>query len=333
MAIKYDLDTLKDLSDNEFSELAERILTRHKEDDTSQAELNTTKGRRAEIGDTIKHIFRQAKRFDLLTGDEEKKLSRRIQKGDKTALDKLILSNLRLVINISKKYNRKWRTLSLEDLIQSGIIGLIRAAKKFKAEKNCRFSTYATYWIKQQIERGVAEKERTVRLPIHVITEMNTVKKCLKNLSITLNRDATAEEVAEALGMPKRKVANLLDVSRWSKCSLNGPIRNSPDEKDSKTLEQVLNLPTYISPEEEFGEKEARQKLMSELNTEIKDLSDNVKFVLKKRFMEDDAVSLEAIGKELGITRERVRQIQNGALAKLKKKLKNKKDFLFSSIA
>lgn len=246
----------------------------------------------------------------LLTAEQEIDISRRYHKGDQAAKDIMIESNLRLVVKIAKNYVN--RGLTLLDLIEEGNLGLIRAVEKFDPEKGFRFSTYATWWIKQSVERGLMSYGRNVRLPVHVSKELNVYKRNAKALTQKLGRSPTVIELAEAAGVePKllhRQLA-LLD----QELSLDAPIGDDNDQSAvSGVADESVNDPADIIQNE---------NVVTNLAIWIKKLPDRHQEILARRFglMGYDAATLEQVGAEIGLTRERVRQLQMEALAKLKR--------------
>lgn len=251
----------------------------------------------------------------LLTADEEIHYGRLVQQGDVAARQHMIESNLRLVVKISRRYMN--RGLPMLDLIEEGNLGLIRAVEKFDPEKGFRFSTYATWWIRQTIERAIMNQTRTIRLPIHIIKEMNIYLKKARKLSQELDREASAEEVAAATGKPVEEIEKMFRMHAENVTSL--------DVSASKDSEQQL-LDTVADDDA----KEPTDILQSEeikvsLDQWVELLSDKQKEVISRRFgiRGHHASTLEQVANEMGVTRERVRQVQMSALKSLRVILEN----------
>jgi len=251
----------------------------------------------------------------LLTADEEIHYGRLVQQGDTTARQHMIESNLRLVVKISRRYMN--RGLPMLDLIEEGNLGLIRAVEKFDPEKGFRFSTYATWWIRQTIERAIMNQTRTIRLPIHIIKEMNIYLRKARKLSQELDREASAEEVAAATGKPVEEIEKMFRMHAENVTSL--------DVSASKDSEQQL-LDTVADDDA----KEPTDILQSEeikvsLDQWVELLSDKQKEVISRRFgiRGHHASTLEQVANEMGVTRERVRQVQMSALKSLRVILEN----------
>src|SRR5215204_4881214 len=251
--------------------------------------------------DALQLFLNEAGRYTLLTAAEEVELAKRIERGDKDAKDLMVNSNLRLVVSIAKKY--QGHGLSLLDLIQEGIIGLIRAVEKFDWRKGFKFSTYATWWIRQAVQRGVANKARTIRMPVHIVDRERKIAKAERELLTKLGRGPTEEEVAEAAKLPLKQVKEVRQAAR-AVTSLDRPVGTEGD-----TSLGELTAGGEAPPEEEV-EVSLRQDA---LRRALEELPDRERDVLKLRFgLNGDRTpkSLEQIGKDLGLTRERVRQIE-----------------------
>jgi len=263
--------------------------------------------------DSVKVYFSGIKKFALLTSDEEKTLARKIAKGCMESRRKMIEANLRLVVNIAKRYLN--RGLPLQDLIEEGNIGLIKSVERFKATKGCKFSTYATYWIKQAIERAIANQSSIVRLPIHVTADISKLTRATRELSRNLKREPSIEELTEKTGLSGRYVKKLNTISKKS-YSLEASF---PDDTDQSLLDR-LEDDRFPSPMEIIDESRRTERISNWLGM----LDDNERTILKLRFglESDEPQTLESIGKSFGVTRERVRQIEVKALDKLKKIIK-----------
>jgi RNA polymerase nonessential primary-like sigma factor len=250
----------------------------------------------------------------LLTAEEEVKFSRLVQRGDEAARKRMIESNLRLVVKIARRYTN--RGLAFLDLIEEGNLGLIRAVEKFDPERGFRFSTYATWWIRQTIERAIMNQTRTIRLPIHVVKEINSYLRAARSLAQKLDHEPNAEEIAELLHKPIQDVENMLGLNERT-TSTDTSVLNDP----SRTLIDTIADGQTPDPSDSLADEDIH------LNVEecLAQLSDKQREVVERRFgLHGYSVStLEEVGKEIGVTRERVRQIQMDALKKLKKILEH----------
>ncbi len=261
------------------------------------------------VRDSINYYFSEMKRHRLLNYEEEKKLAARIARGDKEARKRMIEANLRLVVNIARRYLNKG--FALEDLIEEGNIGLIKAVERFRATKGCRFSTYATFWIKQTIERALANQSSTVRLPIHISTDLYKVSRTSKELLATLHREPDLSEIAERTGLSGRYVKKLDTISKKS-LSLESLTHDNSDH----TLLDRLEDDRMPTPEMSLEDSDRVEKIKKLLGF----LDESERKILKLRFGFDheDPHTLEDIGNTFGVTRERVRQIECKALGKLR---------------
>jgi len=258
--------------------------------------------------DALQLFLNEAGRYPLLTAAEEVELAKRIERGDKAAKDKMINSNLRLVVSIAKKY--QGHGLSLLDLIQEGIIGLIRAVEKFDWRRGYKFSTYATWWIRQAVQRGVANKSRTIRIPVHIVERETKIGRAERELIAELERAPTDEEIAKRSKLPLKQVREVRSAAR-AVTSLDRPIGEDGD----------ASLVDLMGGEVGEVEEEVHLSLAEEaLHRAVEELPDREKLVVKLRYGlngDTDPKSLEEIGRRLGITRERVRQIESNALERL----------------
>ena len=258
--------------------------------------------------DALQLFMNEIGRYPLLTKEEEVELAKRVERGDKAAKDLMVNSNLRLVVSIAKRY--QGHGLSLLDLIQEGIIGLIRAVEKFDYRKGFKFSTYATWWIRQAVQRGVANKAREIRIPVHIVEREQKIARAERQLTVRLGRHPTDDEVAQATRIPLDKVLEVREAAR-AVTSLDrqvGAGEGSPlqelvaDETETPEREVTLSL-----------EEQAVRRAVAELPERERD-------VLKLRYGlngDRDPASFEEIGRRLGVTRERVRQIEADALERL----------------
>ncbi|HWQ00568.1 MAG TPA: sigma-70 family RNA polymerase sigma factor [Gaiellaceae bacterium] len=257
--------------------------------------------------DALQLFLNEAGRYKLLTAEEEVELAKRIERGEKAAKDLMINSNLRLVVSIAKRY--QGHGLSLLDLIQEGIIGLIRAVEKFDHRKGFKFSTYATWWIRQAVQRGVANKSRTIRIPVHIVEREQKMARAERELVAKLGRQPTDQELAKAAKLPLKQVKEVKAAAR-AVTSLDKPIGD-----DNSGSYGDLFASEHAHTEEEV-EISLRQET---LRKALDELPERERLVLELRYglTGGDPMSLEAIGRQLGITRERVRQIEADALETL----------------
>ncbi len=255
--------------------------------------------------DPVQFYLRSIGRIRLLTAVEEIELARRIQIGDDLAKKKLVQANLRLVVSVAKKY--QGRGLPLLDLIQEGNLGLIRAAEKFDAERGYKFSTYATWWIRQGITRAIADKSRTIRVPVHMVETINNLRKVTRKLSQELDRRPTLEDLAKGLGVSVEKVRDILAANR-SPLSLD----TSYGEEDDNSLSEVVEDENHSSPEDSTAASLMSQDIRGVLSM----LTAREREIIILRFGLNDGKprTLEQVGKLVGITRERTRQIEIKAL-------------------
>ncbi len=260
--------------------------------------------------DAIKIYLRDIQRTPLLNAESEKELARRIEKGDKAARDKMIESNLRLVVKIAKRYIN--RGLPFLDLIEEGNLGLIKAVERFNLAKECRFSTYATWWIRQAIERSLINQSRTIRLPVHVSDDINRMLRITRTLSQEMQREPGVQEIAEAMNAKQPYVRRLMTLLRRT-CSIETPLGDNNDYSLIDTIEDCsMTAPSILLENIDIYE------IISE---HFDSLSESEKTILTLRFGLDDKEpqTLDTIGHMFGVTRERIRQIEVKCIEKLRK--------------
>jgi RNA polymerase primary sigma factor len=303
-----------ELDEDELNGLYEQIEERGIElsDDCGLPDVDATKYDNTQVAamtsDSLQLFLNEAGRYPLLTAAEEVELAKLIERGDKAAKDRMVNSNLRLVVSIAKKY--QGHGLSLLDLIQEGIIGLIRAVEKFDWRRGYKFSTYATWWIRQAVQRGVANKSRTIRIPVHIVEREQKIARAERELVLQLERAPTDEEVAKKAKLNLKHVKEVRGAAR-TVASLDKTIG---DDGDTSFGDLVAQDAGNVEEEVVVGLGE------DALRRAVDTLPDREKLVIKRRYGLDgdrDPMSLEQIGREMGITRERVRQIETQALGRL----------------
>ena len=273
------------------------------------------------INDPVRMYLKEIGRISLLTPEEEMELSVRVAEGDEEAKNKLAESNLRLVVSIAKRY--VGRGLLFLDLIQEGNIGLMKAVDKFDYDKGYKFSTYATWWIRQAITRALADQARTIRVPVHMVETINKMARIQRQLTLELNREPSEEELAEKMGITVEKVREVIKISQ-DPVSLETPI----GEEDDSHLGDFVKDINAMTPEEYATNEILKEEIKAVLET----LQEREQEVLELRFGLIDGTShtLEEVGKRFNVTRERIRQIEAKALRKLRhpSRAKKLKDFL-----
>ncbi|MCM8792144.1 MAG: RNA polymerase sigma factor RpoD/SigA [Candidatus Omnitrophica bacterium] len=261
--------------------------------------------------DPIKAYLKEIKNIPLLTPAQEIELSVRAKKGDREARDQIIRANLRLVINIAKKYTHFG--IPLLDLIEEGNIGLMRAVDKFDPRKGFRFSTYAAWWIKQNITRAIAEQQKVVRIPVYMNELLNRWKKTEEKLAHSLKRPPTPEEIAKKIGVPKDKIEEIISLLSATTLSLETPIG---DDEEGE-VKDIVKDQKVESPEVSFSrliDKEILDNLLEKMSPREREILD-----MRFGIMNGKTYTLAEIAKKFGISRERVRQIEERALKKLRK--------------
>ncbi len=261
------------------------------------------------LDDAIKIYLRDIQKTPLLTPEGEKELARKVEQGDKAARNKMIESNLRLVVKIAKRYVN--RGLPFLDLIEEGNLGLMKAVERFSLAKECRFSTYATWWIRQSIERALVNQSRTIRLPVHVSDDINRMLRCSRQLTQQLHREPTVQEVADIMKAKPAYVRRLMVLLKRT-CSIETPIGDGNDYFLIDTIEDS----SAISPSE-LLENLDKYELIAQ---HFEKLSESERIILALRFglYDQEPQTLDTIGQNFGVTRERIRQIEAKSIEKLK---------------
>ncbi len=301
------------LMETEGPELEDKDMS----DDAEEMDLTPPKG--VPLDDPVRMYLREIGRIQLLTADEEIELARKITGGGKVgqiAKRKLVQANLRLVVSIAKKY--VGRGMLFLDLIQEGNLGLIRAAEKFDHERGYKFSTYATWWIRQAITRAIADQARTIRIPVHMVETINKLKKITRKLAQDLSRKPKEEEIAEVMGITLTKLREIIKVAQ-EPLSLETPIGKEEDSRLGDFIEdKEADAPVMTV---------AHELLREDLTEVLRSLSPRERDVLRLRFGMDDGRqrTLEEVGQLFGVTRERIRQIEAKALRKLRHPNRSKK--------
>ena len=263
--------------------------------------------------DSVRLHLREIGEIPLLNSEEELALAKRVQTGDKKAKDKMAEANMRLVVSIAKRYSG--RGLDFLDLIQEGHTGLLRAVEKFDPDKGFKFSTYATWWIRQAITRAIADQARTIRIPVHMVETINKLLRTQRRMTQELNREPSIEELAKELEMEPEKVEYVMKIKQ-DISSLDAGVGRDDGEEDT-TLGEFIEDEDTVTPEESASNQLLKEQVQGVLST----LSDREQKIIKMRFGLDNGKShtLEEVGQEFAVTRERIRQIEAKALAKLRK--------------
>jgi RNA polymerase primary sigma factor len=261
--------------------------------------------------DSVRLYLREIGKIPLLKSDEELALAKRVVEGDREAKDKMAEANMRLVVSIAKRY--VGRGLDLLDLIQEGNTGLLRAVEKFDPDKGFKFSTYATWWIRQAITRAIADQARTIRIPVHMFETINKLLRTQRRLTQELNREPTNQEIADAMEIDIDKVEHIMKIKQ-DITSLDASIR---DEDEDSVLSDFIEDEDTVTPEESA----TSQLLKEQVKDMLSSLTDREQKIIKLRFGLEDGKShtLEEVGQEFSVTRERIRQIEAKALGKLRK--------------
>lgn len=277
------------------------------DNDLTDKDLN-----KSTIHDSIQMYLKEIGQYALIHASEEKDLAKRIEKGDLEAKNLLARANLRLVVSIAKKYVGRSANLSLLDLIQEGNLGLFKAVEKFDWTKGYKFSTYATWWIRQSITRALADQSRTIRIPVHMVETISKYKQTHRRLSQDLGREPLAEEIATEMGIPVEKIHVIENISQET-ISLEQPIG---DDDDKSTLENFIPDDKILRPDQESS----RRILSDQIRSVLDELNPKERKILEMRYGLTDGIqhTLERVGEEFGVTRERIRQIE----AKVHEKLR-----------
>lgn len=316
--------------DAEKEKVEDEDLIDEAKDDDEEEEEEETSGLRndlppladsvltySKVNDPVKMYLKEIGRVDLLKAEEEVEIAKRIEKGDEEAKKSLISANLRLVVSIAKKYTG--RGMLFLDLIQEGNMGLIKAVEKFDYRKGFKFSTYATWWIRQAITRAIADQARTIRIPVHMVETINKMTRIQRQLVQELGRDPSAEEIAAKMGTLSADKVREIQKIALDPVSLELPI----GEEDDSHLGDFIEDKDAMSPDQYAN----NQLLRDEIDLVLKTLTEREEKVLRLRFgLEDGRTrTLEEVGKEFDVTRERIRQIEAKALRKLKNPTKSKR--------
>lgn len=275
-------------------------------------DLNEKELLKSGIHDSIQMYLKEIGQYPLIYAADEKELAKRIEKGDEEAKNLLARANLRLVVSIAKKYVGRSADLTLLDLIQEGNLGLFKAVEKFDWTKGYKFSTYATWWIRQSITRALADQSRTIRIPVHMVETISKYKQIHRRLSQDLGREPLAEEIATEMGVPVEKIHVIENISQET-VSLEQPVG---DDDDKSTLENFIPDDKILRPDQESS----RRILSDQIRSVLDELNPKERKILEMRYGLIDGIqhTLERVGEEFGVTRERIRQIE----AKVHEKLR-----------
>lgn len=330
-SVEDELDALDDAedeeSDAEEAALVDESSSQDSEEDSEESvdgnvvpDAYVERNRRTGTGDSVRHYLQQIGKVPLLTASEEHDIAVRARDGDEEARQKLISSNLRLVVSIAKKYQN--RGLAFQDLIQEGNIGLMHAVEKFDPDRGFRFSTYASWWIQQSMIRAIADQSRDIRLPVHMGEQITKVRRAQRELTQENNREPTYAEIAKRVGggMTAEHVEEVLKIAQ-EPVSLESPT----GEEDSSTLSDFIEDKRTVNPAEYASNSSMREAVRAM----VEGLPDaREREIVKMRFGIDDGnpKTLEEVGQKFGVTRERVRQIESKAIRKLTREYSNKQE-------
>lgn len=292
------------------------VMENNEEEEEDEKEVDISSMEGVAIDDPVRMYLKEIGKVSLLTSEQEVELAKRIEAGDEEAKKKLAEANLRLVVSIAKRY--VGRGMQFLDLIQEGNLGLIKAVEKFDFTKGFKFSTYATWWIRQAITRAIADQARTIRIPVHMVETINKLIRIERNLVQELGRAPQPEEIAEVMDMPAEKVREIMKIAQ-EPVSLETPI----GEEEDSHLGDFIEDDAAPAPAEAAAFTMLKEQLISVLDT----LTPREEKVLRLRFGLDDgrARTLEEVGKEFNVTRERIRQIEAKALRKLRHPSRSRK--------
>jgi RNA polymerase primary sigma factor len=301
-------ETLEGIGEPDVAELADEEL----EDDEDT--LNSNQYFDDVSDDSVRLYLREIGKIPLLSAEEELALAQKVVAGDKRAKDKMAEANMRLVVSIAKRYSG--RGLDFLDLIQEGNTGLLRAVEKFDPDKGFKFSTYATWWIRQAITRAIADQARVIRIPVHMVETINKLLRTQRRMTQELNREPSIEELAKELEMEPEKVEYVIKIKQDIQ-SLDAGVGRDGDGDDESVLQDFIEDEDSATPEESATTQLLKEQVQSVLST----LSDREQKIVRMRFGLDNGKShtLEEVGQEFAVTRERIRQIEAKALAKLRK--------------
>lgn len=301
-----EIDALSGVDEPDATELEDEL-----EDDEDT--LNSTQYFDDVSDDSVRLYLREIGKIPLLNAEEELALAQRVVAGEKRAKDKMAEANMRLVVSIAKRYSG--RGLDFLDLIQEGNTGLLRAVEKFDPDKGFKFSTYATWWIRQAITRAIADQARVIRIPVHMVETINKLLRTQRRMTQELNREPTIEELAKELEMESEKVEYVIKIKQDIQ-SLDAGVGRDGEEEDSSLLDFIEDEESS-TPEESATTQLLKEQVQAVLST----LSDREQKIVRMRFGLDNGKShtLEEVGQEFAVTRERIRQIEAKALAKLRK--------------
>lgn len=304
-------DTTITKIDDQFAEEPDELNVEDEEEE--EIDFSDTKYLDDVSDDSVRLYLREIGKIPLLTSEEELALAQRVVAGEKKAKDKMAEANMRLVVSIAKRYSG--RGLDFLDLIQEGNTGLLRAVEKFDPDKGFKFSTYATWWIRQAITRAIADQARTIRIPVHMVETINKLLRTQRRMTQELNREPTIEELSAELELEPEKIEYIMKIKQ-DISSLDAGVGRDGDEEDS-VLGDFIEDEDTVSPEESA----AGQLLKEQVRDVLSSLSDREQKIVRMRFGLDNGKShtLEEVGQEFAVTRERIRQIEAKALTKLRK--------------
>ena len=308
-----------DLMKIDDSDVPEDFLEEESNEEIPEIDLSVPEG--VSLEDPVRMYLKEIGKVPLLSTEEELELAKRIEDGDEEAKQRLSEANLRLVVSIAKRY--VGRGMMFLDLIQEGNLGLMKAVEKFDYRKGYKFSTYATWWIRQAITRGLADYSRTIRIPVHMVETINKTIRVSRKLLAEYGREPTSEEIAKVMGVPVEKVDDILKISK-EPVSMDTPI----GEEEDSHLGDFIEDKSTLQPEQHAAD----EMLKEELEVALQSLTEREQKVIRLRFGLEDgkARTLEEVGQEFSVTRERIRQIEAKALRKLRHPQRSKKlkDFL-----